>query len=463
VAYDYQLVIIGAGSAGLSAADLSAGLGFTRVALVEASDRLGGECLHSGCVPSKALLHIAKQYGHEKDPWGHVQKSISLIQNRSDNDEHFQDRGVSVLHGRAAFVDAHTITLDGQRRITSKYYLLATGSRPRVPDIAGLSDSGYHTNETIFSLDATPATLAILGGGPIGCELAMAFALLGTKVSLIQSGPRLLPREEASVSEAVRARMKELGVQLYPNTDVQRVHKTADTKVLTLQQDGAQQTIEAAQLLVAVGRQPVLESLDLEKAGVQYDDAGVHTNRYFQTGQRNIYAVGDCTPSPKFTHLAGHQAGVALRNMITPLFKKSGRYLDVTPWITYLQPEIGRIGMTEAEVKDAGLPHIVLQLNLRDIDRAITDDAYEGYVKAIVDKGGKLLGATVLADNAGELLTPLCHIYYHKQSIASLATTVIPYPTFASGLNLLAARYASETTRQNSLFRLLTRKWRTPN
>ncbi len=459
--YDYELIIIGGGSGGLSAAELAGQLGLTRVALVEAQKKLGGECLHTGCVPSKALLHAAKY--KDVDAWQHIAKSIEEIEKRSDNDEHFKAQGLSVFHSFAQFTDPHTIKLDDGATLTSKYFLLSTGSYPALPKIDGIDSVAIHTNETIFGLGKTPGSLAIVGGGPIGSELATAFAMLGTKVTLLQSADRLLPREEPIASNAVLMQLQNLDVSVHLNTKVNKITEDENKKTISLTVGEHSHRAEAEHVLVAAGRMPNIFSLELEQAGITYDQRGIGINRFFQTSAEHIFAVGDCTTSPKFTHLAAHQAGIALRNMLTPFYKKSGSYLDVVPAITYTQPEIGRIGMTEAEAIAAGKKIQVFELDLKEIDRAISDNEPEGFIKVLVGWRGRLVGATVVGSNASELLGPLAHIYYHKQSLSSLAKTVFPYPTLSTGLNLLASEYLTHKTAGNALFKKFTQKWRNPS
>lgn len=319
----YTLVIIGSGSAGLSAADLASQLGLKGVALVEREHRLGGECLHSGCVPSKAIIHAAQAFpGNPDAAWQHIKTSIAAIEKRSDNAEHVQASGVDVLKGEASFIDAHTLQVGGEI-IKSKYFLLATGSDPSVPPIPGLDTVPYLTNETFFSGASLPKRLAIIGGGPIGCELAGAAAKLGSAVTLLQAGDRLLPRETPKVSEIIKQSLEEAGVTVILNANTKQVAKMGESAVTITYEAGSPRELEADALLVAAGRIPRTKGLALEKAGVKVGEMGVVTDHYLRTSAKHIYAAGDVTTSPKFTHLAAQQAGLALRNMVSGIFKRA--------------------------------------------------------------------------------------------------------------------------------------------
>jgi pyruvate/2-oxoglutarate dehydrogenase complex dihydrolipoamide dehydrogenase (E3) component len=461
MAYDYQLIIIGGGSGGLTAADLAAELGFKKVLLVEAERQLGGECLHTGCVPSKSLLHAAKQYaaGHKKlDVWHDIQESISFIQDRSDNDANFINRGINVLHGAATFIDDHTVTVGG-KTITSKYFLIATGSSPAVPQVFTSLSTTVHTNETIFSLAKTPKSLTIIGGGPIGCEMASAFSLLGCKVSIVQSADRLLPREEPEISEMLTNQLKRQGVEVDVQATVNACAATKSSVGVEITSGNKNSTLSSEVLLVAVGRVP-RTNLDLSNAGVAFDTDGIAINKYFQTSRSHIYAVGDCTPSPKFTHLAAHQAGIALSNMVSPLFKSSGSRLDTVPWITYTLPEIARIGASAQELTARNISFQTVEVMLNEIDRAVTDKQQTGFVRAYVKPTGKLLGAVIVAETSSELLAPLSHVYYHNQPLQSLAKTVFPYPTLSSGLNILGSKFAVKRATRSKIIRSVTKSWR---
>lgn len=449
--YDYRLVIIGGGSGGLSAAELSHKLGLSRVALVEAEDRLGGECLHTGCVPSKALLHSAKQ--GDKDPWGHVRNSVKSIEERSDNDDHLISLGIDVIHGHATFRDKNTIEVNGQL-ISSKYFLISTGSTPLIPPIEGLKDVGAHTNETIFNLDRIPKRLAIIGAGPIGVEMATAFSALGSKVFLIQRGDRILASESEEAAAIIHESLESSGVDIILDNDNIKASKSPKGTILTLDQS----RVTVDEVLISTGRKPTT-SLDLENAGVDYTDKGISVDKYLRTSTKNIFAVGDCTPSPKFTHLASHQAGVSLGNMIAPYAKKSAERLVPTPAITYSWPEVGSLGMryNDALLVSGSTDRL---FDLHEIDRSITDRGARGFVRLVLDKKGLILHCTVVADNASELLTPLVLLHSQRRPITDLGKAVIPYPTVAHGLTLIASAFIGDKLRSTPGWSAVIRGWK---
>ena len=453
----YRLVIIGAGSAGLSAVELAAGLGLGGVALVEQEKRLGGECLHSGCVPSKAMIHAA-QY-NSRDPaaaWKHIQASIKQIEDRSDNTKHVEKGGVTVLQGEAFFIDRHTLQV-GDAIIRSKYFLVATGSSPSVPPIEGLGDIPYLTNETFFTQKSLPKQLVIIGGGPIGCELAGAAAKLGSTVTLLQSGERLLPREAAKVSQRVLEGLESNGVRVILNADTKKVSHKSGMVQLTVEAGGVHH-LRADALLVAAGRTPRVQHLGLEKAGVKVGEKGLETDHYQRTSRRNIYAAGDVTSSPKFTHLAGQQAGLAVRNMLSGPFKKSVTSLSDIPAITFTDPEVARFGM-DSDMARKVKELTVLELEYSEIDRAITDE-YTGFIEVVFDRDGTLQGATIVGPQASELLSPLLVAAHHGVTLDRLATTMFAYPTLASGLNLLASRYAAQQAARRPTLKFIRLFWK---
>ena len=450
----------------MTAAELCGQLKLTNVALIEKEAEIGGECLHTGCVPSKALLHSAKSFcssdGHgDRDPWSHVRDSIKKIQADRDNDASFESHGITVLHGEARFIDPHIVKLSSGKTITSKFFLLATGSHPRVPAIDGLDSVPFYTNESVFSLDTTPRSITIVGAGPIGCELATAFAMLGSTVHLVQRGPDILPRDDPAARKLVQKKLQDLGVHIYSRTETVSVTKrTSEIQLLICdaKDKSAQSVLKSDTLLVATGRVPNTE-LDLQGAGVVYGDAGITIDKKMQTSQSHIFAVGDCTPSPKFTHLAAHQAGKALTNMFTPRPLRSNAQLDTIPWITYTSPEVGQIGLTEEQANKQQVEYTVEQLDLAEIDRAITDND-QGFIKVLLNKKRRIIGATVVSDNASEALSLLTHMYYHKQSLSSLLKTVIPYPTIASGLSIMASKNVTDQVANSVFSNLLFNKWR---
>jgi len=448
---DYQLIIIGAGSGGLTAAEFAHKLGLKRVAIVEKDDRLGGECLHTGCVPSKALLHAAKT--GLKDPWKHVQASIKYIEDRSDNDDHLASLGIDVLHGAASFTGKRTIEIAG-RTYKSQYFLIASGSHPFVPPIPGLEDIDYLTNENFFQQKQAPKRLAIIGSGPIGSEMATAMSALGTKVTLIEQGDRILSRIDPATAQLVADNLAARKVNIVTKAELKRVSRAGKSIRLEL----GSGNVLVDQVLVATGRRPNTD-LNLDAAKVEVGSQGITIDKYLRTTNSRIYAVGDCTPSPKFTHLAGHQAALALGNMLNPLYQMSAERLVPTPAITYTWPEIGGFGIPKEDAL-AQKDSMHLRYDLTDNDRIVTDQAEPGFVEVVLDKKGRLLHGTVAADNASEVLAPLLVLYGNKRSVTDLANVVFPYPTVAGIVSNIASDYATKRITSVPGWGVITRKWR---
>lgn len=463
--YQYELIIIGAGSGGLTAADVATELGLSRVALIESREKLGGECLHSGCVPSKALIHAAQKFGQDEfktadDVWSHVRRSIKRIEDHHDNDEHYQSRGIKTFHGKAYFSDDHSVVLEGGESLTSKYFLVATGSSPYVPEINGLGTVDYRTNETVFEMSTLPESLTIIGGGNIGCELAYAFSKLGTNVTILQSGPRILPRDDDAASEAVHKNLVAMGATIVCDASITSASQEHDRKTISYTQGGKSLSVSAQELLIATGRTPNV-NLSLEKASVSFDKrGGIAVNTYLQTSQSHIYAVGDCTTSPKFTHLAGSQAATAVRNMLLPLFKSKSAESGAVPRVTFTHPEIGQIGYTQSELNERKLKYEVLTLDSVDIDRAVTHSDTDGFIKVCLDSKGFILGATIVMDNASEIVGVLSTMYYNRLPFQAITKSVIAYPTYANGLQTMALRYVSTSSRSHPLWGYISKHWK---
>lgn len=451
----YSLAIIGAGSAGLSAADVASQLGLSGVVLIEKEDKLGGECLHSGCVPSKALIHAGQTFnGDAKKAWAHVRASIDAIEHRSDNIAHVKKSGVDVLQGEVSFLKKRILTV-GSETIRARSIIVATGSSPSVPPIPGLDTVPYLTNETFFSQQSLPKSMVIIGGGPIGCELAGALASLKISVTLIQSADRLLPRETPEVSEIIAASLRQKGVMVLLNAETASVDKTAGGVAVKLK--GKRQAIEAQKILVAAGRTPRTAGFGLETIGVNTNQMGIVTDKYLRTNRKYIYAAGDVTTSPKFTHLAAQQAGLAVRNILSGPFRKSVSSLSDIPAITFTDPEVARIGLDSVAAASKGFT--VERLNYNEIDRAITDEQ-AGFIEVAVDAKGLIVGATVVGAHASEILAPLLVAMRHKVPLGELATTMFPYPTLASGVNILASRYATKKAASGAALSVIRRFWK---
>jgi len=448
----YNVVVVGAGTAGLVTAAGTAGLG-GRVALVE-RNLMGGDCLNFGCVPSKALISSARlvQRIRESEKWGLDQSEPQFVFEKvfermrarrakiapHDSQERFESLGVDVFHGEARFVSPHEVEVNGQR-LRARNFVIATGSRAVVPKIKGIDSVPYFTNETIFDeLKRKPENMIVLGGGPIGCELAQTFRRLGVDVTIFQRGDQLLPREDRDVAEFVERRLINEGVRVVKNADARSV-ATSDTGKVALQlldrQSGqlAEPTFFADALLVAAGRTPNLRSLDLKSVGIDTTERGVHVNDYLQTSQRHIYAVGDVIGPFLFTHMADAQGRVAVRNILVPFqFLRQKMDYSVVPWCTYVDPEVAHVGLGEKEAKGQNIDYDLFVVLLEDVDRAVVESEDAGFAKILTGKGSdKILGATIIAPHAGDLLHEFVLAMKAGMGLGTIASTIHAYPTFA--------------------------------
>ncbi|MGH3875012.1 MAG: dihydrolipoyl dehydrogenase family protein [Pseudonocardiaceae bacterium] len=447
--FEYDLAIVGAGSGGLTAARL--GRFFAkRVALID-KDRLGGDCLHYGCVPSKALIK-ASRVAHEAataDRWGlsvqpvrsglaavnaRVQRAIADI-GKLDDVSALSEIGVDVLLGGATFRDPHTLRV-GDRDVTAKFILIASGSRPAVPDVEGLAEVGYLTNEDVFDLSDLPGRLAVIGGGPIGVELAQAFHRLGCTVTVLQRGPHLIPRDDAEMIELLEHRFAAEGIDVRLDTRLSAVRRDGGDIVLTLG-DGE---LRVDRILCAVGRVPVMESLGLDAAGVITHARGIAVNDLLQTNQSHIYAVGDVTGGPAFTHYAGHQAAHAVRNIFVPIKAKfSPGHL---PWVTFTDPEIAHVGRTEAEARAAGDTCQIVRFPYSHNERAVTDAEPVGLMKFLIDGKRRLIGAHIAGHCAGELINELTLAMNNDLTVDAIISSIHAYPTYSFAIPIALYDYA---------------------
>lgn len=439
----YDLCVIGGGSAGLVAAAGGAALG-ARVVLIE-KHALGGECLYTGCVPSKALLHAAKtartlrqgqtlggHNGISSQPgieWA-MQWARQAIQAIAlhDSSERFRAMGVEVIFGEGHFVDAGTFVVDG-RRITARRFVLATGSRPMVPDIDGLDGVPYLTNENVFDLREPVPHLAIIGGGPIALELAQAFVRLGSDVSVVVRGERALRKEDLDLARVVCDQLEREGVHFYFNAIARRLSGEANDLLLILQTLEGEQTLRASHLLIATGRQGNVDGLNLAAAGVEVEDSYVRTDNRLRTTQKHIYACGDITNRYQFTHSAEYQAGIVLRNALFHWPAKVGT--QAVPWATFTDPELARVGLSEEEARQQGVAHRIYRFPFQDIDRAQTDDETEGCTQVVAAPNGRILGAAIVGANAGELIHEYALAIHKRLKLSDISSLIHIYPTLA--------------------------------
>ncbi len=448
----YNVIVIGAGTAGLVAAAGTAALG-GRVALVE-RNLMGGDCLNFGCVPSKALISSARliQRIRESEKWGLDRQEPQFVFEKvfermrarrakispNNSQERFESLGVKVFRGEARFVSPHEVEVNGQK-LRAKNFVIATGSRALIPKIEGIDDVPYFTNETVFDqLNEKPESMIVLGGGPIGCELAQTFRRLGVQLTIVQRGDQLLPREDRDVAEFLERRLINEGVRIIKHADARSV-ATSDAGKVAVQlldrQSGrlAERTFFADALLVAIGRNPNLQSLDLKSAGVDVNEAGLCVNDYLQTSQRHIYGVGDVIGPFLFTHMADAQARVVVRNILVPFqFLRQKMDYSVVPWCTYVDPEIAHVGLAEKEAKQKNVDYDLFVVPLEDVDRAVVESEDAGFAKVLTAKGSdKILGATIVAPHAGDLLHEFVVAMKANVGLGKISSIIHAYPTFA--------------------------------
>ena len=463
---DYDLVVIGGGSAGLTAVRFARRLGLS-VALVE-KRRVGGDCTWTGCVPSKALLKAASVARQSRDagryglPERSLEVDLRLVMSRvrsvidriyqAESPEALGAEGIDVLIGAARFPGPGTVLVDG-RELTARRFLICTGASPAIPPIPGLEAVDFFTYETVWSLDVLPRRLAVVGAGPIGCELAQAFNRLGVSVTLLETADRVLPQDEPETSEVIGRVLAEEGIDLRIGCGVSGAEKVVDGVRLTLDGGGR---VEADAVLLAVGRRANLEGLGLDAAGVLHGQNGLVVNKYLRTSQRNIYAAGDCTGDYQFTHYAAFQGFMAVRNAFLPLGQRA--VLRHVPWATFTDPEAAHVGLTEAEARERHGPKAeVSRFPLSQVDRALTDGATDGFIKLVHRHNGRLLGATVVAPHAGEMIQEFAVALHGRLKLADLARIIHVYPTYSTGIQQLATDSTVERM-LNGPFGRITRK-----
>ena len=450
----YNLVVVGAGTAGLVAASGAAQLG-ARVALIERT-AMGGDCLNVGCVPSKSLLRSAhavaeirraeelgiRVHGRVEVDFGAVMDRMREIRARiapNDSVARFRDElGVDVFLGEGRFTDRQVIEV-GDQKLEFRRALIATGARARIPEIPGLDQIDYLTNETIFDLETQPEHLLVLGGGPIGCELAQAFCRLGSRVTVVEADQQFLPREDPDAAQSLLESFQKDGIDVRLATRLEAVEIGADgAHQAKLANAKTSDVVVFDRLLVAVGRSPNVEELGLEEAGIDYDtERGVHISDTFQTRNPAVYAAGDVCLPHKFTHAANFAARAVIQNAlfsVGPLGKKKWSTLTV-PWCTYTDPEIAHVGLSEQEAGERGQQLDSFTCEFADVDRAIAESRDDGFVRIHLEHGrDRIVGATVVAPNAGDLISEICVAMEAGMGLSGLASVIHPYPTRAEAI-----------------------------
>ena len=441
---DYDITIIGGGSGGLTAARIASSLG-ARVLLID-KERLGGDCLYTGCVPSKSLIHVAQVVQQARDTtdlgvtpthididMAKVAAYIQRVIERVHEAEHVYTDDVTVKFGHVTFKSSRTLVLNNEE-ITSRAVLIATGSHPTVPNVEGLAEVGYLTNEDVFELTNLPASIIVVGGGPIGVELGQALARLGVQITLLQGPERILPREDPEVSSTIARVLRSEGINIVTNTRLVQASYNGNKKMVTAKQGTQLVRYEADEILLAVGRLPNIEGLNLEAAGITYDAKGIKVDDYLQTSTAHIFAIGDVIGKYLFTHVAAYQAGVAVRNALLPVGKKKVDY-RVVPWCTFTDPEAARVGLTPIEAERQHQQVRVVTFPWADIDRAQTENATTGFIKLVLaGKKDKIVGVHMVGKRAGELLGEIGLAMQHHLTLSDILSTIHTYPTFYTGL-----------------------------
>ncbi len=441
----YNLAVIGGGTAGLVSAVGAAGLG-AKVALIE-RHMLGGDCLNVGCVPSKCIIRSARacadvrragQYGirvpdNVEVDFAAVMERMRRLRARvarHDSAARFRDMGVDVYLGEGRFV-AHDAVEVGGRRLRFARAIIATGSRARRPDIEGIEEAGYYTNETIFNLTERPERLAVVGGGPLGCELAQAFQRLGSRVVIVERAPQFLRREDRDAADILAEAFRRDGISVRLNTTVARVEVSAGEKVLHLNTGDGEETVTVDEILVGLGRQPTLAGLDLDAGGIRYDPRqGVWVDDHLRTSNRRVYAAGDVCLRYKFTHTADMTARLALQNAL--FWGRKKKSVLTIPWCTYTDPEIAHVGMYEKDAGARGIEVDTFSVDMSEVDRAVTDGETRGFLKVHVRKGtDRILGATLVARHAGEMISEVTTAIVGEVGLTTMANVIHPYPTRA--------------------------------
>jgi pyruvate/2-oxoglutarate dehydrogenase complex dihydrolipoamide dehydrogenase (E3) component/uncharacterized membrane protein YdjX (TVP38/TMEM64 family) len=460
-AFDRNLVVIGAGAGGLVSAYIAAAVK-AKVTLIE-GHKMGGDCLNFGCVPSKALIRSAKmarqlKKAHElgvADAAGSVdfvavmRRVHGVIRDIEPHDsvERYTGLGVEVLQGHARITSPWsvvvTLTDGSQQTLTTKNIVIAAGASPFVPPIPGLKEAGFHTSDTVWGLTELPKRLVVLGGGPIGSELAQSFARLGSAVTQVEMAPRIMVREDPEVSELVAASLRADGVQLLTGHQAVRVEVVDGEKRLIAKHQGAEVMIPFDELLCAVGRSPRVTGYGLEDMGIPLTPRKtIETNAYLQTLYPNIYAVGDVAGPFQFTHTAAHQAWYAAANALFGRFRSFKADYRVIPWATFTDPEVARVGLSESEAKEQGVAYKVTKYGLDDLDRAIADGTAHGFVKVLTVPGkDKILGVTIVGEHAGDLLAEYVLAMKHGLGLNKILGTIHTYPTLAEANKYVAGEW----------------------
>ncbi|MYL72105.1 NAD(P)-binding protein [Halobacillus litoralis] len=471
--FDYQIVVIGGGSGGLTVAAGAASFG-AKVALIERKNELGGDCLHYGCMPSKALIQASKEIEDaskytqltEDDyesfftsAMERVSEALQDVQ-AHDSKDRFINLGIDIYEAEGSFLDEHTLQV-GEQTITAKRFVIATGSSPAVPPIDGLGEVDYLTNETIFSLRKKPSSMVVIGGGVIGVELSQAMSRLGVEVTVIEGSEQVLSKEDKEIANLSQRLLSE-ELNILTNTKAERVERDGKQVKIHYTKDGAQNSMTADTILVAAGRKANIGRLGLDKAGIVSEKGSIQVDAALRTNQKHIYAVGDCNGSMPFTHVAGMEGKIAVSNAVLGLSRKAS--YEKIPWVVYTNPEIYHLGLTEQEAKEKyGEDLLTFKTKLADNDRFMAERKKEGLVKILTTNRGKIVGAHAIGDGAGEWMQEVGTVQALNKRFQSISNVIHPYPAKNNVVSQTADLYWREKlfgSKWNDLIRWYVKKWR---
>ncbi len=455
---NYDIIIIGGGAAGLTSAGMAANFGM-KTLMVEA-DRLGGDCTWYGCIPSKALVHIAGDWYSGKRSGKYASEETNrvldyrkvveevhrireLVYSEADRPDIYTSMGVEVAFGRAAFTDSHTITItngDSIKTVTSRFFVVATGSKPAIPPIGGLESVPFLTNESLFELTELPERLIILGAGPIGCEMAQAFTRLGSKVDVVDQADRILPRDDPKNTDILLSTLKAEGTEFYLGSRIEHVKLAAGSIECTIRTSNGTVVINASHFLVAAGRQPNAGSLTIENAGVHLNGGTIAVDERCRTNVKHIYAAGDVTGRLAFTHMAEHMAKTAITNIALKIPKQLES--NTIPWVTFTDPEVGSVGFSDLVLREKGVAFDTYEFPYSKVDRALAEGGMPGLIRVFArSRDGKIYGASVVGKGGGEMLGELGIAMRNGVSLRKIADTIHAYPTYGLGVRRAADQW----------------------
>jgi pyruvate/2-oxoglutarate dehydrogenase complex dihydrolipoamide dehydrogenase (E3) component len=462
----YDAIILGAGAAGLAAAKGLGRLG-ARVAVIE-REKLGGDCIAWGCVPSKTYLYIARLLSQAR--WSKncgvgdgmvtfdytaakaYAEKVREVLTRQDTEESLRGQGIDIIYGKPRFTAQRVVSVN-DRKLRAGHVIIATGAHAVAPPIEDLEAVGHLDSRSILQIDRLPESLIILGGGPIGVEFAQMYQRMGVAVTIVESNPRPLPREEPEAGEYLLKILLEEGARFLGERRAVKAYRTETGKGLVLKRkDGSEDRVEAEEICVATGRAPNVEGLDLDRAGVRFDRHGIHVDKAMRTTSPGVWAIGDCNGLYQFTHMAEHEAGVCVKNIVRSRFLPfliEKMHFRAIAWVTFTDPEVAHCGLTEAEARDRGIKHHVLRYNFDHLDRAVIENKPGGIAKVITDHRGRLLGAHMVGAHAGELLQELVLGVRKGMRVVDISQTVHPYPAFVQMARRAANVYYVHTIYEN--------------